>query len=117
MTIRRKKAGDGFTVMKGALANLVADGVRAAIDGLRIWLNLLLKLGQTLKVVCQMWQLFPVRQVKNSKSWRIRQRGLVPPPVFSASEAADALGYMALAGWDAEQSTAALGGVLNLAAA
>lgn len=37
--------------------------------------------------------------------------------VFSASEAADALYYMGLAGWDAEESQEALGGVLNLAAA
>ena len=37
--------------------------------------------------------------------------------VYSASEAADALGYMALAGWDAQQSAAGLPGVLNLAAA
>lgn len=36
---------------------------------------------------------------------------------FSASEAADALGYMALAGWDAQTSASALGGVLDLAAA
>lgn len=37
--------------------------------------------------------------------------------VFSASEAAEALKYMSLAGWDVQQSTDALGGVLNLAAA
>ncbi len=37
--------------------------------------------------------------------------------VFSASEAADALGYMALAGWDTQQSIDGLPGVLNLAAA
>ncbi len=37
--------------------------------------------------------------------------------IFSASEAADALGYMALAGWDAQQSADGLPGVLNLAAA
>ena len=37
--------------------------------------------------------------------------------VFSATEAAEALKYMSLAGWDAEQSSAALGGVLDLAAA
>ena len=37
--------------------------------------------------------------------------------VFSASNAAEALKYMSLAGWDADQSTSALGGVLNLAAA
>ena len=36
---------------------------------------------------------------------------------FSASEAADALKYMSLAGWDANQSASALGGVLDLAAA
>lgn len=37
--------------------------------------------------------------------------------IFSASQAGEALKYMALAGWDANQSTSALGGVLNLAAA
>ena len=37
--------------------------------------------------------------------------------IFSASECADALGYMALAGWDANESAAGLPGVLNLAAA
>lgn len=36
---------------------------------------------------------------------------------FSASEAADALKYMSLAGWDANQSASALGGVLDLASA
>lgn len=36
---------------------------------------------------------------------------------FSATEAADALGYMALAGWDSDQSISALPAVLNLAAA
>lgn len=36
---------------------------------------------------------------------------------FSATQAADALSYMALAGWDAQQSVDALPGVLNLAAA
>lgn len=37
--------------------------------------------------------------------------------VFSATEAAEALKYMSLAGWSANQSASALGGVLNLAAA
>lgn len=36
---------------------------------------------------------------------------------FSASEAADAMGYMALAGWNNKQTIEALPGVLNLAAA
>ena len=36
---------------------------------------------------------------------------------YSASEASDALSYMALAGWNVEQMTSALPGVLNLATA
>lgn len=36
---------------------------------------------------------------------------------YSASESTNALKYMALAGWDVQQSTSALPGVLNLAAA
>ena len=36
--------------------------------------------------------------------------------VFSATQAADALGYMALAGWDTQQSIEGLPGVLDLAA-
>lgn len=36
---------------------------------------------------------------------------------FSATECSDALGYMALAGWNANQSISALPGVLNMAAA
>lgn len=36
---------------------------------------------------------------------------------YSASEAADALGFMALAGWEVDEMTAALPGVLNLATA
>ena len=36
---------------------------------------------------------------------------------YSASEAADSLGFMALAGWDADQMIDGLDGVLNLAAA
>lgn len=37
--------------------------------------------------------------------------------IFSATDAADALGYMALAGWDAQESMSGLPGVLDLAAA
>lgn len=50
---------------------------------------------------------------------RLRQAALDAgeSTAFSASEAADALGYMALAGWDSEKSIAALPGVLDLAAA
>ena len=38
-------------------------------------------------------------------------------PKFSASEAADAMNYMAMAGWNTQQMIDGLPGILNLAAA
>lgn len=35
LTDETKKAGDGFTVMKGALSDLVASGIKAAVQGLK----------------------------------------------------------------------------------
>lgn len=43
---KAKKAGDGFTVMKGALSNLVASGVRAGINGLRTLITEVVDLGK-----------------------------------------------------------------------
>lgn len=44
-------------------------------------------------------------------------RGMAKDTRYSAGETADALGYMALAGWDAEASVNALPAVLDLATA
>lgn len=46
-----------------------------------------------------------------------KARELGASSVFSATEASDALGYMALAGWDAQESMNGLEGVLDLAGA
>lgn len=46
-----------------------------------------------------------------------KARELGATTTFSASEAADALGYMALAGWDTEEMLNGVGGVLTLAQA
>ena len=46
-----------------------------------------------------------------------KARELGASTTFSASQAADALGYMALAGWDTEQMLAGVGSVLTLAQA
>lgn len=51
------------------------------------------------------------------KNLRDRAREMGATTQFSASEAAEAMGYMALAGWDTDQVYKALPDVLNLAAA
>lgn len=112
-----EKAGDGFTVMKGALANLVADGVRAAIDGFKNLAKSTFEVGTNFESSMSNVAALSGATGEELQKLENTAKEFGSSTVFSASEAADALGYMALAGWDAEQSTAALGGVLNLAAA
>lgn len=112
-----EEASDGFTVMKGALANLVADGFRKAIAAVKDFAKGTIEAGQSFEK--SMSNVAALSGATNDELELLRQtaKEYGSTTQFSASEAADALGYMALAGWDAKQSASALGGVLNLAAA
>lgn len=112
-----EEASDGFTVMKGALANLVADGFRKAISAVKDFATGTIEAGQAFEK--SMSNVAALSGATNDELELLRQtaKDYGSTTQFSASEAADALGYMALAGWDAKQSASALGGVLNLAAA
>lgn len=110
-------ASNGFTVMKGALASLVADGISKAVDGLKSFASGAVEAGSNFDA--SMSNVAALSGAAGEELDMLRQtaKDFGESTKFSASEAADALGYMALAGWDAEQSASALGGVLDLAAA
>ena len=110
-------ADEGFTVFKATLANLAADAIRAAIDGIKNLASNVLELGQNFTSTMSEVQAISGATGEELETLEACAREYGATTVFSASEAAEALKYMALAGWDVEQSTSALGGVLNLAAA
>ena len=110
-------ASEGFTVMKGALANLVADGFRAAIQWAKRLGGKVIELGRNFSGTMSEVQAISGASAEELEKLEATAREYGATTVFSASEAGEALKYMALAGWDANQSTDALGGVLNLAAA
>ena len=103
--------------MKGVLANLVAEGIRKALDGLKDLAADALETGRTFESSMSEVQAISGATGEDLKLLSDTAKEFGASTVFSASESADALKYMALAGWDAHQSTDALGGVLNLAAA
>lgn len=111
------QASDGFTVMKGALANLVADGIQMAIGALKDLISDTIEVGQTFEKSMSNVQALSGATAEEMKLLSDTAKEFGASTQFSASEAADALGYMALAGWDAQTSADALGGVLDLAAA
>lgn len=112
-----RQADEGFTVFKATLASLAADAIRAAISGLKELAGNVIELGQNFTGTMSEVQAISGATGEELETLEACAREFGATTTFSASEAAEALKYMALAGWDVEQSTSALGGVLNLAAA
>lgn len=112
-----RQADNSFTVFKATLANLAADAIRAAVDGLKNLAGSVIELGQNFTGTMSEVQAISGATGDELETLEACAREFGATTTFSASEAAEALKYMALAGWDVDQSTSALGGVLNLAAA
>ena len=112
-----KKADDGFTMFKATLANLAADAIMRAVDGIKNLVGNVIELGQNFTNTMSEVSAISGATGEDFEKLEACAREYGATTVFSASNAAEALKYMSLAGWDADQSTSALGGVLNLAAA
>lgn len=112
-----KKADDGFTMFKATLANLAADAIMRAVDGIKNLVGNIIELGQNFTSTMSEVSAISGATGEDFEKLEACAREYGATTVFSASNAAEALKYMSLAGWDADQSTGALGGVLNLAAA
>ena len=112
-----KKADDGFTMFKATLANLAADAIMRAVDGIKNLAGNVIELGQNFTSTMSEVSAISGATGEDFEKLEACAREYGATTVFSASNAAEALKYMRLAAWDADQSTSALGGVLNLAAA
>ena len=112
-----KSASEGFTVMKGVLADLASQAIQAVVGKLTDLVKETLNVGMSFESsMSNNAALFKATGDELDKLTETAQH-YGETTQFSASEAADALGYMALAGWDAEKACNELGGVLDLAAA
>ncbi len=111
------KTSGAFTVMKGALANLVADGFRMAIQAAKDFAKELVNVGMTFDD--SMAQVAAVSGATGDELEMLRAKAkeMGSATKFTASEAADAFNYMAMAGWKTEDMLGGIEGILNLAAA
>jgi len=112
-----RHAEEGFTVLKGVLSDLASEALQAAADGIKDFAGNVVELGMNFTSTMSEVQAISGATGEELETLEACAREYGATTTFSASEAAEALKYMALAGWDVEQSTSALGGVLNLAAA
>ena len=107
----------GFTILKGALSKLVADGIRLAIDAIKDFAKQTIEVGKQFDL--SMSQVAAVSGATGDELEFLRDKAkeMGANTKFSASEAADAFNYMAMAGWKTEDMLSGIEGVLNLAAA
>ncbi|MDO5385597.1 MAG: phage tail tape measure protein, partial [Rikenellaceae bacterium] len=112
-----KKSGDGFTVLKGILANLATAGIAAAAGAVKNFCSEVVQIGQTFETSMSKVSALSGATGDELAALEAKARELGASTTFSASQAADALGYMALAGWDTEQMLEGVGSVLTLAQA
>ena len=112
-----QKASDGFTVMKGALANLVAEGFKLAISAAKDFAKETLTVGMNFEQ--GMAQVSAVSGATGDEldALTAKAKEMGAKTKFSATESAEAFNYMAMAGWETEDMINGIEGVMSLAAA
>ena len=112
-----KSAGDGFTVMKGVLADLAASAIKAGIKGLKDLATETFKAGANFESAMSQ-----VKAVSGASAEEIdlladKAKEMGAKTKFSATESAEAFNYMAMAGWKTEDMIEGIEGIMALAAA
>ena len=112
-----KDASGGFSVLKGALADLVADGIRNAISALKDFVKESIDVGKTFDASMSQVGAVSGATGEDLDALREKAKEMGANTKYSASEAADAFNYMAMAGWKTEDMLGGIEGILSLAAA
>lgn len=112
-----RESNEGYTVLKATLANLASTAVTAAVGGIRDAASAVVEIGSAFESSMSKVSALSGATGDNLAALESKARELGSTTTFSASQAADALGYMALAGWDTQAMLAGVGPVLSLAQA
>jgi len=112
------KAGGGFTVFKGAVADLLAEGLRELVECLKEAGKYMLQTGMSFdatmsKVKALLPEYDRTKESMSELTDLAMEMGATTK--FSANDSADAMTYLAQAGWDAEKIMKGLPGVMHLA--
>lgn len=112
-----KGASGGFSVFKGALANLVANTIQNAIGKLKELASATVEAGMKFDSAMSKVQAISGATGDELSQLRDKAKEMGSTTKFTATESAEAFNYMAMAGWKTEDMLNGIDGVLNLAAA
>ena len=114
---KAKQVGSGIQSVAKATKNTVVSGAKAMGAGLGAFSAYSLKAGADFDAGMSQVQAISGASGKDLEALRNKAKEMGSTTKFSATQSAEALKYMAMAGWDSGQMLAGLPGVMNLAAA
>lgn len=112
-----RKAGEGFTVMKGALSNLVSDGIQKVVSEMGEFVRSTVDTGVQFTSTMSAVQAISGATGDGLEALTQKAIDLGASTIFSATEVGDAMVEMAKAGWTSEQILDGMAGVLNATSA
>lgn len=112
-----QKATDGFTVLKGVIANLATQVISRATDAIKEFSRQVVQTGANFDSSMSKVSAVSGATGKELEQLTEKAKALGKSTKFTASEVADAFNYMAMAGWKTEDMLNGIDGILNLAAA
>lgn len=107
----------GFTVFKGIVADLASAGLQQLVSGIKNTVKSVVTTGAEFEASMSKVKSIAGATEEEFQSLKETAREMGATTKFTASESAEAMNYMAMAGWEADQMIDGLPGILNLAAA
>lgn len=106
-----------YSKWQAAIGNLISMGIQRGVDKIRELSTEVIDLGKDFETSMAKVQALSGATADEYAVLEEAARQYGSTTRFTASQSADAFGYMALAGWDCQQMLDGIPGVLNLAAA
>ena len=112
-----KVANGAFDTMRVALGNLIAQGIQKAVEGLAEFTRLSIETGMNFDASMSKVSAISGATGDELSDLRDKAKEMGATTKFSATEASEAMQYMAMAGWKSEQMIDGISGIMDLAAA
>lgn len=112
-----ESASGGFTILKGAIANIAADAFIRLTQGIKDFAVQTVQVGMDFEASMSKVQATSGSSAEEMEKLTEKAKELGKTTKFSASESAEAFNYMSMAGWKTEDMLNGIDGVMALAAA
>lgn len=112
-----KVSSGGISSMTVALGNLAADGIRKAATELKNFTTDVIETGTEFDAGISKVGAISGASAEDMEKLREKAKEMGASTKFTAAESAEALEYMAMAGWKTEDMLSGISGIMDLAAA